>query len=105
MSQYLDNRDLILTTTDGIVYRICEITMSLCLDHQTCISSCNLLFLILIELGHHNLISSCALHKNTLLQVEQAQAGLKSLSSSEKTINQLRENFVSIEKYVKNETD
>ncbi|KAK7390122.1 hypothetical protein VNO78_25421 [Psophocarpus tetragonolobus] len=31
-------------------------------------------------------------------QVEQSQAGLKSLSFSEKTINQLRENFVSIEK-------
>ncbi|KAK7855278.1 exocyst complex component sec6 [Quercus suber] len=31
-------------------------------------------------------------------QVEQAQAGLESLSSSEKTIDQLRENFVSIEK-------
>ncbi|KAF5955288.1 hypothetical protein HYC85_008144 [Camellia sinensis] len=31
-------------------------------------------------------------------QVEQAQAGLESLSSSEKTINHLRENFVSIEK-------
>lgn len=31
-------------------------------------------------------------------QVEQAQAGLESLSSSQKTINQLRENFVSIEK-------
>lgn len=31
-------------------------------------------------------------------QVEQAQAGLKSLSLSEKTVNQLRENFVSIEK-------
>ncbi|KAL5180906.1 Exocyst complex component SEC6 [Glycine soja] len=30
-------------------------------------------------------------------QVEQSQAGLKSLSFSEKTINQLRENFVSIE--------
>ncbi|KNA18126.1 hypothetical protein SOVF_073680 [Spinacia oleracea] len=31
-------------------------------------------------------------------QVEQAQSGLKSLSLSEKTVNQLRENFVSIEK-------
>ncbi|KAL7262706.1 hypothetical protein ACSBR1_000967 [Camellia fascicularis] len=31
-------------------------------------------------------------------QVEQAQAGLESLSSSEKTINHLHENFVSIEK-------
>ncbi|MED6222764.1 SNARE-binding exocyst subunit S6 [Stylosanthes scabra] len=31
-------------------------------------------------------------------QVEQAQAGLKSLSLSEQSINQLRENFVSIEK-------
>ncbi|CAI9116403.1 OLC1v1017539C1 [Oldenlandia corymbosa var. corymbosa] len=31
-------------------------------------------------------------------QVEQAQAGLESLNSSQKTINQLRENFVSIEK-------
>ncbi|CAN4116382.1 unnamed protein product [Withania somnifera] len=31
-------------------------------------------------------------------QVEQAQAGLQSLSSSQKTINQLRENFLSIEK-------
>ncbi|CAK9313314.1 unnamed protein product [Citrullus colocynthis] len=31
-------------------------------------------------------------------QVEQAQAGLESLSLSEKTINQLRENFISIEK-------
>lgn len=31
-------------------------------------------------------------------QVEQAQAGLKSLSSSQKTINQIRENFISIEK-------
>ncbi|PON45885.1 Exocyst complex component Sec [Parasponia andersonii] len=31
-------------------------------------------------------------------QVEQAQAGLESVSLSEKTINQLRENFVSIEK-------
>ncbi|KAF1884685.1 hypothetical protein Lal_00028569 [Lupinus albus] len=31
-------------------------------------------------------------------QVEQAQAGLKSLSLSEKSVNQLRENFVSIEK-------
>ncbi|KAE9448055.1 hypothetical protein C3L33_20076, partial [Rhododendron williamsianum] len=31
-------------------------------------------------------------------QVEQAQAGLESLSLSEKTINHLRENFVSIEK-------
>lgn len=51
-----------------------------------------------------NLISWCALPK-ILLQVEQSQAGLKSLSLSEKTINQLRENFVSIEKYVRNETD
>lgn len=33
------------------------------------------------------------------MQVEQAQAGLESLSSSEKTVNQLRENFVSIEMY------
>ncbi|XP_021893694.1 exocyst complex component SEC6-like [Carica papaya] len=31
-------------------------------------------------------------------QVEQAQAGLESLSLSQKTINQLRENFISIEK-------
>ncbi|KAK9682065.1 hypothetical protein RND81_10G047900 [Saponaria officinalis] len=31
-------------------------------------------------------------------QVEQAQAGLKSLSLSENTINELRENFISIEK-------
>lgn len=31
-------------------------------------------------------------------QVEQAQAGLKSLSLSEKTVSHLRENFVSIEK-------
>ncbi|XP_055833895.1 exocyst complex component SEC6 [Solanum dulcamara] len=31
-------------------------------------------------------------------QVEQAQGGLQSLSSSQKTINQLRENFLSIEK-------
>ncbi|XP_019413792.1 PREDICTED: exocyst complex component SEC6-like isoform X2 [Lupinus angustifolius] len=31
-------------------------------------------------------------------QVEQAQAGLKSLSLSEKSVNQLRENFLSIEK-------
>ncbi|KAL8131594.1 exocyst complex component SEC6 isoform X1 [Apium graveolens] len=30
-------------------------------------------------------------------QVEQAQAGLESLASSQKTVNQLRENFVSIE--------
>ena len=63
------------------------------------------LLLILNELAYCTLISSCGLHKNTLLQVEQAQAGLKSLSLSEKTINQLRENFVSIEKYVKNEID
>jgi exocyst complex component 3 len=40
-----------------------------------------------------------------MLQVEQSQAGLKSLSFSEKTINQLRENFLSIEKYVINEID
>ncbi|KAI4352812.1 hypothetical protein L6164_007030 [Bauhinia variegata] len=32
-------------------------------------------------------------------QVEQAQAGLKSLFLSQKAVNQLRENFVSIEKY------
>jgi len=32
-------------------------------------------------------------------QVEQAQAGLESLSLSQKTINQLRENFIAIEKY------
>ncbi|KAF7827064.1 exocyst complex component SEC6 [Senna tora] len=32
-------------------------------------------------------------------QVEQAQAGLESLNLSQKTVNQLRENFVSIEKY------
>lgn len=51
-----------------------------------------------------NLISWCALPK-ILLQVEQSQAGLKSLSLSENTINQLRENFVSIEKYVRNVTD
>ncbi|KAL6329385.1 hypothetical protein AAG906_017698 [Vitis piasezkii] len=31
-------------------------------------------------------------------QVEQAQAGLESISSSQKTINQLRENFLSIER-------
>lgn len=31
-------------------------------------------------------------------QVEQAQAGLKALASSEKTVNQLRENFVSIDR-------
>nr|GME13553.1 exocyst complex component SEC6 [Ipomoea batatas] len=31
-------------------------------------------------------------------QVEQAQAGLESLASSQKTINQLRENFIYIEK-------
>ncbi|KAI8556054.1 hypothetical protein RHMOL_Rhmol05G0222800 [Rhododendron molle] len=35
---------------------------------------------------------------NTRQQVEQAQAGLESLSLSEKTTNHLRENFVSIEK-------
>ncbi|XP_024976403.1 exocyst complex component SEC6-like [Cynara cardunculus var. scolymus] len=33
-------------------------------------------------------------------QVEQAQAGLKALGSSEKTVNQLRENFVSIDRYI-----
>ncbi|GAB2297283.1 SNARE-binding exocyst subunit S6 [Dionaea muscipula] len=33
-------------------------------------------------------------------QVEQAQAGLDSLSLSQKTITQLRDNFISIEKYV-----
>ena len=38
-----------------------------------------------------------------ILQVEQAQAGLESLSLSEKTIDQLRGNFVSIEKYVVDE--
>lgn len=32
-------------------------------------------------------------------QVEQAQAGLESLSLSQKTINHLQENFVEIEKY------
>ncbi|KAJ4705272.1 Exocyst complex component SEC6 [Melia azedarach] len=32
-------------------------------------------------------------------QIEQAQSGLKSLALSEKTINQLRNNFVSIERY------
>lgn len=32
-------------------------------------------------------------------QVEKAQAGLDSLNLSEKTINELRENFISIEKY------
>ncbi|KAJ4701194.1 Exocyst complex component SEC6 [Melia azedarach] len=32
-------------------------------------------------------------------QIEQAQAGLKSLTLSEKTINQLRDNFISIERY------
>ncbi|KAK4253022.1 hypothetical protein QN277_010859 [Acacia crassicarpa] len=32
-------------------------------------------------------------------QVEQAQAGLESLNSSQKTVNRLRENFVSIEKF------
>ncbi|XP_059597341.1 exocyst complex component SEC6 isoform X2 [Vitis vinifera] len=31
-------------------------------------------------------------------QVEQVQAGLESISSSQKTINQLRENFLSIER-------
>jgi exocyst complex component 3 len=31
-------------------------------------------------------------------QVEQAQAGLESLSSSEKTIYELRDNFISIDK-------
>lgn len=34
------------------------------------------------------------------LQVEQAQAGLESLALSQKTIHQLHENFISIEKYV-----
>lgn len=34
------------------------------------------------------------------MQVEQAEAGLESLSLSQKSINQLRENFISIEKYV-----
>ncbi|KAA8522542.1 hypothetical protein F0562_013097 [Nyssa sinensis] len=33
-------------------------------------------------------------------QVEQAQVGLESLSLPQKTINELRENFISIEKYV-----
>ena len=33
-------------------------------------------------------------------QVEQAEAGLESLSSSEKTIYELRDNFISIDKYV-----
>lgn len=35
------------------------------------------------------------------MQVEQAEAGLQSLNLSQKTINQLRENFLSIEKYNK----
>lgn len=34
------------------------------------------------------------------IQVEQAQAGLEAISSSQKTINQLRENFLSIERCV-----
>lgn len=38
---------------------------------------------------------------NLGIQVEQAQAGLESLSLSQKTINELRENFVGIEKYDK----
>ena len=47
---------------------------------------------------------SMRLHDTSLtLQVEQAEAGLESLSSSEKTIDHLRENFVSIEKYVVDE--
>lgn len=33
-------------------------------------------------------------------QVEQAQAGLKALASSEKNVNQLRQNFVNIERYI-----
>ncbi|KAL0806594.1 hypothetical protein Bca101_099086 [Brassica carinata] len=33
-------------------------------------------------------------------QVEQAEAGLEALSASEKTINELRDNFISIDKYV-----
>ncbi|XP_057485412.1 exocyst complex component SEC6-like isoform X2 [Actinidia eriantha] len=39
-------------------------------------------------------------HLSTMVaeQVEQAQAGLESLNSSQKTINHLRENFISIEK-------
>lgn len=32
-------------------------------------------------------------------QVEQAKAGMEALTSSEKTINKIRENFVQIEKY------
>lgn len=34
------------------------------------------------------------------LQVEQAQAGLKALGSSEKAVNHLRSNFVNIERYI-----
>lgn len=45
------------------------------------------------------------LPKIALLQVEQAQAGLESLNLSQKTVSQLRENFVSIERYVNNEID
>lgn len=40
-----------------------------------------------------------------MIQVEQAQAGLKSLNWSQKTINQLRENFSNIEKYEDDLTD
>lgn len=36
---------------------------------------------------------------NFWIQVEQAQAGLESLSSAQKTITRLRENFVEIDKY------
>jgi len=34
------------------------------------------------------------------MKVEQAQSGLESLALSQKTISQLRQNFISIEKYV-----
>lgn len=53
-----------------------------------------------------NLIAECHLHFIylfsiivTFLQVELAQAGIESLALSQKTINELRGNFVSIEKY------
>lgn len=102
ISQDFDNKDLILITADDIVYRTCEITVSLlCLaiKHALhCTFCCSWYWMnwgTTISYLH-------VLCLKTLLQVEQSQAGLKSLSFSEKTVNQIRENFLSIEKYVKN---
>uniref|UniRef100_A0A9I9DL06 Exocyst complex component SEC6 n=1 Tax=Cucumis melo TaxID=3656 RepID=A0A9I9DL06_CUCME len=84
-----------------ISHSVVEIYHTFFNGQPRCMGMGSLLFIRhnILSLAGDVLANDAQLSTMVAEQVEQAQAGLESLSLSEKTIDQLRENFISIEKY------